>query len=115
MFRSDYPRGVVNCFWLWCFSALDAFAVAPALTVPFLLARRRLPISLLGFPARPFPRRLPAALAAIALPRLPGVKAMLTPFEETPARPWSARRPPPPPGLLFFGWVGRILGRAHGR
>jgi len=65
MFWSDYPRGVVNCLWLCWFPALDALPVAPALPVPFLLARYRRPVSLLRLPARPFPRRRPAARAAI--------------------------------------------------
>jgi len=115
MFGSDYPRGVVNCFWLWWFPAFDAFPVAPALTVPSLLARRRLPISLLRLPLRPFPRLLPAMLAAIALACLPGTKAFFAPFEQTTPQARSAGKPSPPPDLLPFGRADRILGRAHGR
>jgi len=102
MFGSDYPRRVVNCLWLWWFPALDALAVASALPVPFLLARRRFPVSFLGFPARPFPGRLPASLAAVALARLPGRKALLAPFEQTASRPRPTRQSPPP-SLLIFG------------
>src|ERR1035437_10077656 len=114
MFCSDYPRDLANFLWLWLFSAFDALPVAPALAVPFLLARRRLPVSFLGFPARPFPCRLPASLAAVALARLPGMKALLAPFEQTASRPRPTRQSPPP-SLLIFGMGCRILGRAHGR
>ena len=112
MFWRDYPRGVVNCVWFWWFPTFDALPVAPALTVPFLLARRRPPISLLRLPARPFPRRLPTACAAIALARLPRMKALFAPFQQTSARPRSAGQPPPT--LLIFGITCRTLGRAHG-
>src|SRR5579883_1464330 len=90
MFRSDYPRRVVNCPWFWWYPALDALPVASALVVPFLLACRPLPVSLLRLPARPLPRRLPAALAAIALARLPGMKTLLAPFQQTPSHPRPA-------------------------
>jgi len=114
MFGSDYPRGGVNRFWLWRFPTLDAFPVAAALAVPFLLARRRLPISLLSFLARPFPRRLPAVLAAIAFARLLGTKALLAAFQQTAPHPRPTGQSPPP-SLLIFGMGCRILGRAHGR
>src|ERR1035438_8179087 len=81
---------------------------------PFLLAHRRLPVSLLGFPARPFPCRLPASLAAVALACLPWVKALLAPLQQTPPHPRPTGQSLPPT-LLIFGWVGRILVRAHGR
>src|SRR5438309_9707612 len=83
MFGSDYPRRVVKCLWLRWFPALDALAVASALPVPFLLAQRRFPVSFLSFPARPFPCRFPASLAAVALARLPGMKALLATFQQT--------------------------------
>jgi hypothetical protein len=86
MFCSDYPRGVVTFLWFWRYPALDALPLAPALPVPFLLARRRLPISLLCLPSRPFPRSLLAALAAIALARLPGMKALLASLQQTTPR-----------------------------
>jgi len=76
MFGSDYPRRVVNCVWLWRFTAFDALPVALALPVSLPLAGRRRPISLLGFPLRPLPRRLAAAWAAITLTRLPRMKAL---------------------------------------
>ena len=114
MFGSDYPRGVVNCFWLWCFPAFDSFAVASALPVPLLLAHRRLPISLLGFPPRPFSSRLPAALAAITLACLLRMKTLLASFQQTAPRPRPTGQSPPP-SLLIFGMGCRILGRAHGR
>src|SRR5271166_375396 len=118
MFASDYPRGAVNCLWLCWFPAFDELPVAAALTLPFLPARRRRPVFLLGFPSRPFPRLLPAALAAIALTSPPGMKALLTPFEQTGAGPGGAPRPAGaclPPTRRLLRRAGRILDRAHGR
>jgi hypothetical protein len=119
MFCSDYPRGVVNCLWLWWFPAFDALPVAPALPVPFLLARCRRPVSLLRLPPRPFPRRLPAMLAAIALARLSRMKALLASLQQTTPGPGGTPRPPgqsfPSASLLIFGMACRTLGRAHGR
>jgi hypothetical protein len=115
MFRSDYPRGIVNCFWLRLFPAFDALAIAPALTVASLSPRRRFPVSLLVFPPRPFPRRFPALLAAVALPRLPGLKALLAPFQQATPLPRPARRLFPSPTRLPFPRTCKILGRAHGR
>ena len=46
--RSDYPRGVCNGLACWWFLVPDAFPVAPALTVAFLFAHRRAPVSLLA-------------------------------------------------------------------
>ena len=80
-----------------------------------LFAGRRVPVSLLGFPPRPGPRRLPALLAAIALPRMSRVKALFTSFEQTPPGPWPARRPFAPAALLIFGMACSTLGRAQGR
>src|ERR1039457_386341 len=80
MFCSDYPRRVVNCIWLWCFPAFDALPVAPALTIPFLLAHRRLPVSLFGLsgatisvPPPGIPRRSSAGVPAVgeSAPRTP--------------------------------------------
>ncbi len=65
-----------NCLWLWRFPAFHALPVAPALTVPLLLAGPGRPVSFLRLPARPFPRRFPALFAAIALARLPRMKAL---------------------------------------
>src|ERR1039458_7357435 len=109
MFCSDYPRRVVNCIWLWCFPAFDALPVAPALTIPFLLAHRRLPVSPFAFPCR-----LPASLAAVALACLPWVKALLARLQQTPPHPRPTGQSLPPT-LLIFGMTCRILGRAHGR
>ena len=83
--------------------------------VPFLFARRRGPVALLGLPPRPGPRRLPALLAAITLPRVSWPKALLTSFEQAPPGPGPARQPLPPAGLLILGMACRILGRAQGR
>src|SRR6266852_1875173 len=96
MFGSDYPRGVVNCLWLWCFPAFHALSVTSALLVPFFLTRRCLPISLLRLPSRPSPRRFPALCAAITLVRLRRMKVLLAPFEQTPAcsRPAEQSLPP---------------------
>src|ERR1700736_3735511 len=115
MFCSDYPRGVVNCLWRWWLPAFDALPVAPALTVPFLLARPCRPVSLLRLPARPLPRRLPAALAAIALACLPGMKALLASFQQTKPHPGTAGQSLPPASLLISGMGCRTLERAHGR
>src|SRR5450759_3762615 len=110
MFCSDYPRGLVNCLWLWGFPAFHALPVAPALTVPLLLAGPGRPVSFLGLPARPFPRRFPARLA--------GRQALCAPFQHTTPGPGGTPRPTRqslPPTLLIFGMTCRILGRAHGR
>lgn len=112
---SDYPRGLSNCLWLWWFPAPHPLPVAPALTVPFLLAQRRRPVSLLRLPPRPLPRRLPAAFAAIALVRLPGMKALLASFQQTTPHPRPACQSLPPTRLLIFGMTCRTLGKAHGR
>jgi hypothetical protein len=113
-FCSDYPRRLINCVWLWWFPALDALPVAPALTVPLLLAHRRLAVSLLCFPPRPFPCRLPAALAAITLACLPRMKALLTSFQQATPHPRPSSQSFAPT-LLIFGMTCRTLGRAHGR
>src|SRR5215813_246629 len=115
MFGSDYPRGLVNCLWFWWFPALDALAVAPALPIAFLLARRRFSVSLLRFPLRPLPRFFPAMLAAIALARLSRMKLLFTPFEQTIPRARLPCSTLPPPSRLIFARTCRTLGRAHGR
>jgi len=102
MFGSDYPRGLVNCLWLWGFPAFHPLPVALALTVPFLLARCSLTIPLLCLPPRPFPRRLPALCTAIALARLPRMKTLLAPFQQTQACPRPACQSLRPT-LLIFG------------
>ena len=111
---SDYPRGVWNCFTCRWFSVSDTLPIAPALPVPLLFAGRSVPVSLLGFPPRPSPRRLPALLAAIALPRLSRPKVLLTSFEQTPPGPWPAHQPLVSAALLIFGMACRTLGRAQG-
>src|SRR5271167_465419 len=90
MFGSDYPRDIVNCLWLCWFPAPLPLTVALALILPFLLTRRCPTVSLLRLPPRPLPRCLPAAPAAIALARLPGLKALLASFEQTQPRPPAA-------------------------
>jgi hypothetical protein len=85
------------------------------LTVALLFASRLGPVALLGLPPRPGPRRLPARLAAIALPRPSWPKALLTSFEQTQPRPRSARQPFSRAALLIFGMACCTLGRAHGR
>ena len=67
------------------------------------------------FPPRPGPRRLPALLAAIALPRISRPKLLLASSEQTPPGPWPARRPFAPAALLIFGMACSTLGRAQGR
>ena len=112
---SDYPRGVWNCFTCRWFSVPDTLPIAPALPVPLLFAGRSVPVSLLGFPPRPGPRRLPALLAAIALPRMSRPKVLLTSFEQASPRPGPARQPFAPAALLIFGMACRTLGKAQGR
>src|SRR5689334_5356547 len=114
MFCGDYPRGIVNCLWLLWFPVFDALPVASALPAPFLLARRRRPVSLLRLPPRPLPRCLPAVLAAIALSRLPWMKTLLASLQQTTAHSRLACQTLAPP-LLIFGMTCRTLGRAHGR
>src|SRR5674476_1323348 len=113
MFCSDYPRGLVNCLWLWGLPAFHPPPVAPTLTVPLLLAGPGRPVSFLGLPARPLPRCFPALFAAITLARLPGTETLLAPFQQTAPhpRPTGQSRPPT---LLIFGSSCRILGSAHG-
>jgi hypothetical protein len=112
---SDYPRGVWNCLTCRWFSVPDALPIAPALPVPLLFAGRSVPVSLLGFPPRPGPRRLPALLTAIALPRMSRPKVLLTSFEQTPPGAWPAHQPFASAALLIFGMACRTLGRAQGR
>jgi hypothetical protein len=88
---------------------LDPLPVAPVLAVPFLLARFRRPVALLRLPPRPFSRCLPAALAAIALARLPGMKTLFAPFQQTPSHPRPAGHSPT--RLLLFEMACRTLGR----
>jgi len=76
MFCSDYPRGLSNCFWLRWFPVPLPLPIAVALIGPFLLTRRHLAVSSLCLAGRRLPRCLPAALAAIALPHPPGMKAL---------------------------------------
>ena len=112
---SDYPRGVWNGFTCPWFSVPDTLPIALALSVPLLFAGRSVPVSLLGFPPRPGPRRLPARLAAIALPRMSRPKVLLTSFEQTPPGPWPAHQPFASAALLIFGMACSTLGRAQGR
>jgi hypothetical protein len=112
---SDYPRGARNDFVCWWFSAPDTLPIAPALPVPLLFAGRSVPVSRLGFPLRPSPRRLPALLAAIALPRTSRPKVLLTSFEQTRPGPGSPHQPFAAAALLIFGMACRTLGRAQGR
>jgi hypothetical protein len=87
LFLSDYPRRFLNRFWFWWFQTLDALPVALALTVAFGLARCGVPISLLGFPPRPLPRRFPTLLAAIPLAHLPRTKTLIASFQQTTPHP----------------------------
>ena len=114
MFCSDYPRDLANGLWFWWFPSPHPLPVATALAVPFLLAGRRLPVSLLRLPPRPFPRRLPARFAAIPLVRLSRMKTQLATLEQTTPPPRSAGQSLPPT-FLIFGMACRTLGRAHGR
>jgi hypothetical protein len=60
-------------------------------------------------------RRLPAALATIALARLPRMKALLASFQQTTTHPRPAGQSRRPATLLIFGLACSTLGRAHGR
>src|SRR5215471_18124692 len=115
MFLRDYPRGLVNHFWLWWFPALDALPVAPALALALLLPRRRFPVSSLRLPPPPLPRLLPTPLAAIALARSPRMKTLFTPLQQTvpPSRPTCPALPPA--SRLLFTRACKILEKAHGR
>ena len=83
--------------------------------ITFLFSYRRGPIVLLRLPPRPGPRRLPARLAAIALPRQSRLKPLLTSFEQAPSGPRPGRQPLAPAARLIFGMACRTLGRAQGR
>src|SRR3974390_2800362 len=109
MFRSDYPRRLLNCPWICCFPCFRALPITPALLVAFRLTSYRLPISLLGLPTRPLPRRLPAVLAAIALARLAGMKALLAPFEQATPLPRPTLGLFPSPSRLPFARTCKIL------
>ena len=112
---SDYPRGFRNSFRQRLLSLLsDALAVTPALPIAFFFARRRRPVTLLGLPPRPLPRRLPALLAAIALARLKRTKTLVAAFQQTAPRPRPTGRAFPSAMFLIFGGACRILDRAHG-
>src|ERR1039458_4461608 len=76
--------------------------ISPGRTVPFL-----------GLPARPFPCRFPALLAAITPVRLPRMEALLAPFQQAAPHPPNGQSLPL--NLLIFALTCRILGRAHGR
>jgi hypothetical protein len=67
VFLRDYPRSLVNHFWLGWFPALDTLPVAPALPIRLVLASRRFPVALLRLPPSPLPHLPPTPLAAIAL------------------------------------------------
>ena len=60
-------------------------------------------------------RRLPAAIAAIPLPRMSWAKPLFASLQQAPPGPRPARRPFPPAGRLPFAMPCRILVRAHGR
>jgi hypothetical protein len=109
---SDYPRVSLRC---WLLPLSDTVAVTPVLPVAFFFARRRRPVTLLSFPARPLPRGLPALPAAIALARLAGMKTLVTAFQQTTAGARTAGRAFPPAAVFLIGRACRILVRAHGR
>src|SRR5215472_2306727 len=102
MFLRDYPRRFPNPLRLWWFPALDALAVAPALTVAFLLAIHRLAVLLLRFPPRPLPRFLPTLWAAIALACVPRMHMLLAPFQQTAPCTRSPSPALPPSGRLIL-------------
>ena len=108
---SDYPRGFLRRLLL---PASDALTVTLALPVAFFFARRRRPVTLLGLPPRPLPRRSPALRTAIALARIERMKTLFAAFQQTAARPRTAGRTFPPAVFLIFGRACRILDRAHG-
>lgn len=83
--------------------------------IPFSFPHLRGAVFLLGFPARPVPRRCPAWLAAIALARPPGMKASFASLEQTPAGSRMRSCLPAPEWRLIFAMACTILVRAHGR
>jgi hypothetical protein len=118
--RKKYSVVITLAAWL---TASDSggfrllIPVAPALAVPFRFARRCRPVSLLGLPSPPFPRRFSTDLTAIPLPCLPRVKTLPAPFEQTTPRPGNsppACRTLPPASPLIVGMACRTLGTAHG-
>jgi hypothetical protein len=113
IFLSDYPRGVTNCFWLWSLPSISKLPVTPGLPVALLFPYRRLAVSLLRFPPRPFPHRFPA-VAAIPLSCLPGKKALLASFEQIAARSRPAFHSLPL-RRLFSERPCRTLGSVQGR
>jgi hypothetical protein len=111
---SDYPRGFRNGILLRWFSLFDTLAVTPTLPIAFFFTRRGRPVTLLGLPPRPLPRRLPARLAAIALARFHRTKPLVATFQQTAACPRPAGQAFPPAVFLILGGACRILDRAHG-
>jgi hypothetical protein len=96
------------------FSLFDTLAITPTLPIAFFFTRRGRPVTLLGLPPRPLPRRLPALFAAIALARFHRTKPLVATFQQTAARPWPAGQAFPPAVFLILGRACRILDRAHG-
>src|ERR1700730_15335967 len=115
MFLSDYPRALVNSHCFWWFPGFDALPVAPALAITLLLTRRRLSVSLLALPSRPFPRFPAAPLAAITLAGLLRMESLIAAFEQTRPRPRPICPALAPTSRLIFARVCSSLGRAHGR
>jgi hypothetical protein len=108
-------RALWNGFLGRRFSTPDALPVTPALPIALLSAGGRGPVALLRLHPRPGPRRLPARLAAIPLPRPSWPKALLTSFEQTQSRPRSAHQLSSRAVRLIFGMACSTLGRAQGR
>ncbi len=106
---SDYPRGV---FFRRPGAVSDALAITPALLTAFVFSRPGGPVTLLRFPARPCPRRLPAGLAAITRTRPRGPESLFAAFQQTNACAGTPklRRPVFP----IFDRTCRILDRPHG-
>ena len=96
------------------FRLFDTLPVASALTVPFLLARRRLTGIFLGLSTATISAPLSGIRRCNSAGALAGMKALLASLQQTTprARPaWQSL----PPTLLIFGMTCRTLGRAQGR
>jgi hypothetical protein len=112
-FMADYPRrrGLAGRF----FPVPHALPVAPALGLPLFLTRRHSPVLLLGLPLGPLPRLLSTRCTAVTLRGSLRMKGLLTPLQQTHARPRPACWMHASGCLLIFGSVCRTFRKAHGR
>jgi hypothetical protein len=112
---ADYPRRLVRGLAGRFFPVLHALPVAPALGLPLFLTRRHSPVLLLGLPLGPLPRLLSTRCTAVTLRGSLRMKGLLTPLQQTHARPRPACWMHASGCLLIFGSVCRTFRKAHGR